>query len=121
MTFWWPVPPHVDRRLGEIQESQARTERMLEHIMSQDDTVAAVAADIEARVTDLTNVMGSVKGTVDQLLAEVASGTSSVSPATLSRLQSDQATLDAAISAAQQQASDEATAANPAPPAPPAS
>lgn len=118
MTFWWPVPPHVDRAIQQIQASQARTERMLTQIMSQDDQIAAVAGDIETQITNLTNVMASVKGTVDQLLAEVASGTSSVSAATLTRLQSDQATLDAAITAAQQQASDEASSANPAPPAP---
>jgi hypothetical protein len=116
MSGWWVIPSSVGRKLSSIQSSLVTIEGMLNKIMSQDAAVAAVAADIENRVTDLANVMASVKGTVDQLLGEVANGTSSVSAETLARLQSDQAALDAAISAAQIQATDEATAANPAPP-----
>lgn len=118
MSYWWIFPSSMGRQLSDIQATLKTINGKLDKIMSQDAAVAAVAADIETQVTNLANVMSSVKGTVDQLLAEVAAGTSSISAATLSRLQSDQATLDAAISAAQIQVTDEATAANPPPPAP---
>lgn len=67
----------------------------LDAIMTEDATIAATAADIEADVALLKTAAASSAAAIAALQAEVAAGTTSVTPATMALLATAQADLDA--------------------------
>jgi chromosome segregation ATPase len=96
-----------------ILAALARIEHQLEEVMSEDAAVAAVVADENAQIANLTGALSSLQSVVQALQAEVASGTA-LQPATLASLQAAEAALDTVA----QQAAADVAADQPAPAAP---
>lgn len=68
-------------------------------LMTTDQSVAAVAADIETQVQALTAATAASTAAINAVLSEVANGTTSVSAETLAALQQAQLDLDNANAA----------------------
>jgi prophage DNA circulation protein len=107
------------RQLSELIVTCASMDRKMGVIMSEDAGIEAVVTDIAAQVTNLTAAMQSVSATLATALAEAATNGNTVSPQTITDLQNAQIQLDTAVSAAQAQASTEASSVTPPPAAPP--
>lgn len=85
--------------------------------MSQDDQILAVAQGIESNDQNLAAALVTIQTAVNQLLAEVAAGTATVSQTTLDALNQAKTDFDSALATAEQNASDDTTAATPPAPA----
>jgi hypothetical protein len=94
---FWPLGfTSADRALMyRIAASLDDITQRLEAIMSEDATIAATAADIEADVTALKASMASSAALIASLQAEIAAGATVVSDATMAALAQAQADLDA--------------------------
>ena len=78
-------------------------------IMSQDAAIQAVTAAMQGDITALGGTMTQVASTLATAISEInSSPTNSVSDATLQALQAAQGQMDAAVQAAQDQATTEA-------------
>jgi chromosome segregation ATPase len=93
----WPLGfTSADRALMyRIAASLDDITQKLETIMSQDDAIAATAADIEADVEALKTSMASSAALIASLQAEIAAGATVVSDATMAALAQAKADLDA--------------------------
>jgi hypothetical protein len=106
------------RQCTEILALLEKINTKLGVIMSEDAAIQAVTAAMQGDVANLTTLMSQVASTLATALSEIgSSSTNSVSPETVTALQNQQAALDAAVQAAQNQASTEAGQVTP--PAPP--
>lgn len=76
-----------------VQQQLTALQTKVDKIMTQDATLAAIAADISADETKQTAALGTIQALVASLQAEVAAG--GASPATVAALQAAQAAEDA--------------------------
>jgi uncharacterized protein (UPF0335 family) len=81
--------PEIDRQNKLILAQLARLNEKVDRIMSEDATVAAAAADLQADAASLTTAVTALQGLITSLQGET------VSPATLTALQTAQAAVDA--------------------------
>ena len=96
MSFWPSGFTSTDRAVLNSLAASVRTiTTTLGKIMSEDATIAATAAGIEADVAALRTAMESSAALIAALQAEVAAGATSVSPATMALLAQAKTDLDA--------------------------
>jgi hypothetical protein len=97
MVNLWPLGyTSADRALMyRIAASLDDITQRLDAIMSEDATIAATAADIEADVTALRAAMASSAALIASLQAEIAAGATVVSDATMAALAQAKTDLDA--------------------------
>lgn len=82
--------------------------------MSQDASILAVAQGIEANDQNLATALVTIQTAVATLLQEVAAGgTTAISDSTMAALTQAKTDFDAALATAEQNASDDTTAATP--------
>lgn len=81
--------------LADIQRTVHAINTKADKIMSQDATIAATAAGIEADVTALKTAMASSAALIASLQAEIAAGATVVSDATMAALAQAKTDLDA--------------------------
>lgn len=103
----------VVRAVERIEAKVNRLARQMGTLMSQDDQILAVAQGIEANDQNLAAALVSIQTAVNQLLAEVAAGTATVSQTTLDALNQAKTDFDSALATAEQDATDDTTAATP--------
>lgn len=87
MAGYWH--PEIDRQNKLILAQLAQLNEKVDQIMSEDASVAAVAADLQADAASLTTAVTALQGLITSLQGE------SVSPATVQALQTAQAAVDA--------------------------
>jgi hypothetical protein len=104
----------VVRAVEELQISVHRLERQMGILMSQDASILAVAQGIEANDQNLATALVTIQTAVATLLQEVAAGgTTAISDSTMAALTQAKTDFDAALATAEQNASDDTTAATP--------
>jgi hypothetical protein len=104
----------VQQSVEALQVSVSEIATKIGKIMSQDASILAVAQGIEANDQNLAAALVTIQTAVAALLAEVAAGgTTAISDSTMAALTQAKTDFDAALATAEQNASDDTTAATP--------
>jgi hypothetical protein len=103
----------VQQSVEALQVSVSEIATKIGKIMSQDASILAVAQGIEANDQNLAAALVTIQTAVNTLLQDVAAGTATISQTTLDALNQAKTDFDAALATAEQNASDDTTAATP--------